>query len=66
VLNDIHPSQLVIVMSENQKGKAHMDKAALLATVSDLLIPFFHLMDKEVMITRIEIDNHSGNNRVLK
>ncbi len=66
VLNDIQPSQLVNVISENQKGKTHMDKAALPATVSDLLIPFLHLIDKEVMITRIEIDNHSGKNRVLK
>ena len=65
VLNDIQPSQLEIAISENQKGKAQKVNAALTATLSDLLIFFLHCMDKEVIIIRIVIDNHSGNSREL-
>jgi len=66
VLSDIQPNQLVDAMTENQKGKVQIDKAALPAIISDLLIFFLHLSDKNEMITKIIIDNHSGNSRELK
>ena len=66
VLSDIQPNQLVDAMTENQNGKVQIDKAALPAIISDLLIFFLHLSDKNEMITKIIIDNHSGNSRELK
>ena len=66
VLSDIQPNQLVDAMTENQKGKVQIDKAALPAIISDLLIFFLHLSDKNEMITKIIIDNHSDNSRELK
>ena len=66
MLSDIQPNQLVDAMTENQKGKVQIDKAALPAIISDLLIFFLHLSDENEMITKIIIDNHSGNSRELK